>query len=264
METRIRLLLLSVAAATLSACASMHWPWQHGQAAAPPSAAASDATAAPGSATAAPGGATAAPGGATASGTAASTDEASAPPPAVIEPQVDRRTITVPKSGAKNVELGGYYGELSIQDFGAQPVAGARLDYHVTEDFFFEADYARAKAGRTSFEQLSGGIQLLSNAERRFTYYNLSLGYNLLPGEVFIGRDFAMTSALYTIGGMGSVDFAGQQNFTVNFGAGFRVLPTDWLALHIDVQDLVFKSDVTGVNQLKNNLQATIGASVFF
>ena len=50
----------------------------------------------------------------------------------------------------------------------------------------------------------------------------------------------------------------------MNFGAGFRVLPTDWLALHIDVQDLVFRSTVTGVEELKNNLQATIGASVFF
>ncbi len=257
METRIRLLLLSIAAAVLSGCASMHWPWQHGQAAASPSEAAAPGTAAaPGSA--------AASGTAPASGTAASADDATAPPPSVIEPQVDRRTVKVPKIGAKNIELGAYYGELSIQDFGAQPVTGARLDYHITEDFFFEADYGRAKGGRTSFEQLSGGIQLLSDAERRFTYYNLSLGYNLLPGEVFIGRNFAMPSAFYTIGGIGSVDFAGQQNFTVNFGAGFRVLPTDWLALHIDVQDLVFKSDVTGVNQLKNNLQATIGASVFF
>jgi outer membrane beta-barrel protein len=208
----------------------MHWPWHHRQAAAP----------------------------------VASADDANTPPPTVVEPQVDRRTIKVPKIGARNIELGGYYGELSIMDFGAQPVAGARLDYHITEDFFFEADYGRAKGGRTSFEELSGGIQLLSDAERRFTYYNLSLGYNLLPGEVFVGRNFAMTSALYMLGGIGSVNFGGEQNFAVSFGAGFRVLPTDWLAVHIDVQDIVFKSDIIGVNQLKDNLQATIGASVFF
>ena len=230
MESRIRLLLLSIAAATCCGCASMHWPWHHRQAAAP----------------------------------VASADDANTPPPTVVEPQVDRRTIKVPKIGARNIELGGYYGELSIMDFGAQPVAGARLDYHITEDFFFEADYGRAKGGRTSFEELSGGIQLLSDAERRFTYYNLSLGYNLLPGEVFVGRNFAMTSALYMLGGIGSVNFGGEQNFAVSFGAGFRVLPTDWLAVHIDVQDIVFKSDIIGVNQLKDNLQATIGASVFF
>jgi outer membrane beta-barrel protein len=192
-----------------------------------------------------------------------STPDVDAPPPSVIDPQVERRTVKVPTIRPSNVELGVYYGELSIQDFGAQPVAGVRLDYHISEDFFAEATYGRAKAGFTSFEQLSN-VQLISDAERRFTYYNLSLGYNLLPGEVFIGRNLAMTSAFYMIGGIGSVKFAGDQNFTVNFGAGFRVLPTDWLALHIDVQDLVFRSDVTGTEELKNNLQATIGATVFF
>ncbi|MGA8705726.1 MAG: outer membrane beta-barrel domain-containing protein [Steroidobacteraceae bacterium] len=194
---------------------------------------------------------------------ASSDSDSSAPPPTVIEPQVERRTIKVPTIRPSNVEIGAYYGELSIQDFGAQPVYGVRLDYHISEDFFAEATYGRAKAGYTSFETLSN-IQLISDAERRFTYYNLSLGYNLLPGEVFIGRNLAMTSAFYLIGGIGSVNFAGDQNFAVNFGAGFRVLPTDWLALHIDVQDIVFRSAVTGEEELKNNLQATIGASVFF
>jgi outer membrane beta-barrel protein len=201
--------------------------------------------------------------GAQADAAADAASDANAPPPSVIEPQVERRTVKVPTIRPSNIELGAYYGEISIQDFGAQPVAGVRLDYHISEDFFAEAVYGRAKGGYTSFEQLSD-IQLLSDAERRFTYYNLSLGYNLLPGEVFIGRNLAMTSAFYVIGGLGSVRFAGDQNFTVNFGAGFRVLPTDWLALHIDVQDLVFRSDVTGVEELKNNLQATIGATVFF
>jgi hypothetical protein len=150
METRIRLLLLSIALAACSGCATMHWPWHH-----PKSAAAASAS--------------------------ASTDDIDAPPPSVIEPQVERRKIKVPKIKAKNVELGAYYGELSIQDFGAQPVAGLRFDYHISEDLFAEATYGRAKGGRTSFEELSGRVQLLSDAERRFTYYNLSLGYNLFP-----------------------------------------------------------------------------------
>lgn len=191
-------------------------------------------------------------------------EQANAPPPVVVVPQVQRRTVKVPHIRSNNVELGAYYGMLSIQDFGTQPVSGLRADYHITEDFFFEATYGRSNAGKTSFELLSGGIQLLSSAERRFTYYNLSLGYNVLPGEIFIGRKVAMTSALYLIGGIGSVKFAGDQDFTVNFGAGFRVLPTDWLALHIDVQDLAFRSNIFTVYRLQNNLQATLGMSVFF
>jgi outer membrane beta-barrel protein len=232
MESRVCILLLSFVALGSSGCAVFH---RHAK---PDQAAQADAN-------------------------SEATPDVNAPPPSVIEPQVERRTVKVPTIRPSNVELGVYYGELSIQDFGAQPVAGVRLDYHISEDFFAEATYGRAKAGFSSFEELSN-VQLISDAERRFTYYNLSLGYNLLPGEVFIGRNLAMTSSFYMIGGIGSVKFAGDQNFTVNFGAGFRVLPTDWLALHVDVQDLVFRSDVTGTEQLKNNLQATFGATVFF
>jgi outer membrane beta-barrel protein len=241
METRIRLLLLSGVLLACSGCATMHWPWRHQQS---PEQQQPQQPSGPVEVT--------------------TPDDPNAAPPSVVEPQVERRNIAVPQIKSRNLEIGGYYGEISIQDFGGQPVAGARLDYHITEDFFFEGTYGRAKAGKTSFEELSGNVQLLSDAERRFTYYNLSLGYNLLPGEVFIGHSLAMTSALYMIGGIGEVTFAGDENFSVNFGAGFRVLPTDWLALHIDVQDLVFRSNDIGFSQLKNNLQATIGASVFF
>ncbi len=242
MESRIRLLLLSAWAAL--ACAGCATHRAHHPA---PTAAAVPAG-----------------GVATAAGTDEDASADNTPPPVVVQPQVQRRTVSVPHIGARNVELGAYYGILSIENFGSQPVQGVKLDYHVTEDFFFQGAYGQARAGETSYELLSGGIQLLSSAERRFTYYDLSLGYNLLPGEIFIGHRLAMTSALYMIGGIGSVDFAGDQNFAVNFGAGFRVLPTDWLALHIDMQDIVFRTNIFSVYRLTNNLQATVGLSVFF
>ena len=248
MENRIRVLLLASLLVLTSGCATlhrhMHWPWhRHAQAQAQAQASAQDADAAADAAAAAADG---------------------APPPVVIEPQVERRKIKVPKIRAKNVELGAYFGELSIESYTAAPVVGVLFDYHVTEDFFFEAAAGRAKSGKTSFETLGGNVQLLTDAERRFTYYNLSLGYNFLPGEVFIGRNLAMTSGFYLLGGIGSTKFEGDQKFTVNFGAGFQVLPTDWLTIRIEAQDQVFKSDFLGTDRLRNNLSAHIGATVFF
>lgn len=194
----------------------------------------------------------------------AAADEAEEAPPRVIEPEVERRRIKVARIDTENVEVGGVFGALSIEDFGTNPVYGVTAAYHVTEDFFFQAEAGRSTAGKTSFETLGGNIQLLTGDERRFTYYNLALGYNFLPGEVFLGRGLAMTSSFYLTGGIGSVDFAGDQKFTVTFGAGYRVLPTDWMAIHVRMLDRVFDSDLLGESKLTNNLEANIGLTVFF
>ena len=49
---------------------------------------------------------------------------------------------------------------------------------------FAEATLGSAKAGKTSYEDLSGSAQLLTDSERQYTYYDLALGWNALPGEV--------------------------------------------------------------------------------
>lgn len=196
--------------------------------------------------------------------TQADADDSGAAPPRVIEPQVARRTVKVPRIDTENIEVGGVFGALSIEDFGTNPVYGVTAAYHVTEDFFFQAEAGRSTAGKTSFETLGGNVTLLTGKERQFTYYNLALGYNFLPGEVFLGRNLAMTSGFYLLGGIGSVDFAGDQKFSVSFGAGYRVLPTDWMAIHVRMQDRIFDSDLLGEDKLTNNLEANIGLTVFF
>ena len=191
-------------------------------------------------------------------------EDADSTPPRVIEPNVARRKIKTPKIDNENWEVGGGAGFMSIEDFGTNPNVAVQLTYHVTEDFFFRGDLGQSTAGRTSFETLGGNIELLTGDERRFTYYSLSLGYNFLPGEVFLGRDTAMNSGFYVMGGIGSVKFAGDNRLTLNFGAGFRVLPTDWLAIHLGVQDRVFDSDVLGETKVTNNIETLLSATVFF
>ena len=160
--------------------------------------------------------------------------------------------------------MGVYAGALSIEDFGTNFVYGTRAAYHITEDFFAEAAYGRSEADKTSYETLSGGAQLLTDSQRRFQYYNVSLGYNLLPGEAFIGSRHAFNTALYLIGGIGNTEFADDSHFTVNVGAGYRFLLTDWMALHADVRDYIFKSDLLGNDKTTNNLEFTGGFTFFF
>jgi outer membrane beta-barrel protein len=184
-------------------------------------------------------------------------------PPRVIEPEVERRNVTVPRIKSQDIEVGGYIGTLNIEDFGAHRVFGVQAAYHITEDFFFQAEAGRSEAGRTSFEILSN-ISLLPDNERWFKYYDLSVGYNFLPGEVFIGRNHAMTSSFYILAGVGATDFGGDSKFTANFGGGYKVLPTDWLAVHVAVEDRVFNSDLLGIDKLASNLEAHLGLTVFF
>ena len=188
----------------------------------------------------------------------------SEPPGQVIDPQVERREIKEPKIDREDFELGAFVGVLAIEDFESSLVYGAKIAYHVTEGFFVEAAYGRSDAGLTSFEKLSGGALLLTDGERDYSYYNLSLGYNFLPGEVFIGEGHAYNTGLYLIAGLGSTSFAGDDRFTVNIGAGYRFLLTDSVALHLDFRDHLYDIDIFGEEKTVNNLEGTVGITVFF
>jgi len=182
----------------------------------------------------------------------------------VIKPDLERRTITEADIDSEDFEAGVFVGVMSTEDFGSNVVYGARLAYHITEDFFTEAAIGHTKVDKTSYEDLSGGAEILSDSERELTYYNISLGYNILPGEAFIGKGHAYNSALYLIAGIGNTDFADDNHFTVNVGAGYRFLLNDWIALHADFRDHIFDSDVLGKDKTMHNLEATGGISFFF
>jgi len=184
--------------------------------------------------------------------------------PQVVEPRVKRREVNPPGLDTENFEAGLFVGTVSIEDFGASVSYGGRMAYHFTEDVFAEATVGTAKAGRTSYEDLSGSAQLLTDSERQFTHYDLAVGWNALPGEVFFGGTRAMPSAVYFTLGAGSTDFAGDDHFTVVLGAGLRVLANDWIAVHLDARDLAFESDLLGEDKLTHNLQFTFGLTAFF
>jgi outer membrane beta-barrel protein len=189
-------------------------------------------------------------------------DDTTQPP--VIEPDVERREIEPPRIDTEDFEVGILAGQLSVEDFGVNTVSGMRFAYHVTEGFFVELAAGQADTELTSFERLSGAAQLLTDSEREYSYYNVSLGYNIFPGEHFIGKNRAMNTQTYVIGGVGKTTFAGDDRFTINFGIGMRLMPLDWLAIHGDIRDHVFDIDLLGQEKTSHNLEATLGVTFFF
>jgi len=181
----------------------------------------------------------------------------------VVVPEVDRRDVRVPKFPSNDFEIGLFGGTYSTQNFGANAVGGVRLGYHITEDFFVEGVYALSKVDDELFRQiLPGGI--FPTQKPKLAYYNLSFGYNLLPGEVFIGRRWARPGALYVIAGVGSTKIDVQRRPTLNFGFGYRVFLADWAALQVDMRDHVFSLDLLGKRTSTQNLELTGGLSFFF
>jgi outer membrane beta-barrel protein len=190
-------------------------------------------------------------------------DETQASPQSVIKPDLRRREINEAEIDSENFEVGLYVGIISIEDFSSSTVLGARAAYHINEDFFVEAIYGRARAGETSFEILSGGSPFLTDDERDFRYYNLSAGYNL-NGEVFLSQDLVFNSATYFTLGAGSTEFGGDEHFTLSIGAGYRLLLTDYMAVHFDVRDQIFNSEIIGQEKSTHNIEYAVGATFFF
>ena len=189
-------------------------------------------------------------------------DELELEPLVVREP--DRRQVDVDALDKENFEIGGFFGMMNVEDFGTNSVKGLRAAYHVTEDFYVEGTYGMTTLGRTSFERLSGGAQLLTDAERDMKYYNLSVGYNIFPGESFVTSRYAFKGGLYVIAGVGSTEFAGDDRFTINAGLGYRMIATDWLAFHVTVRDHIFETDLLGENETKHNIEFSGGLTLFF
>jgi outer membrane beta-barrel protein len=159
--------------------------------------------------------------------------------------------------------VGLYGGVYATENFGSSGVTGLRMSYHVTEDIFFDATLGQSKVSDEAFRQvLPGGIFV--NRTEQLRYYGVSVGYNLLPGEVFFGRSTAKATQGYIVAGIGSTDFAGQRRQTVNYGFGLRLILADWLAVQADVRDHVFSLDLLGRRKTTHNPEITGGVTFYF
>jgi len=182
----------------------------------------------------------------------------------IITPDLERRSINESQLDSEDWEIGLYTGVLSIEDFGTNSVNGIRVAYHMTEDFVIELNYGLTKAQESSIEVLGGGIQLLTDEQREYNYYNVSIVYNIFPGEVFLGRNTAYNSTFYILLGAGNTTFNENDYFTYTIGGGLRFYLTDYLALHATVKDHIIPNIDIVEEKTTNNLEATLGLSFYF
>lgn len=182
----------------------------------------------------------------------------------LIQPEIQRISFDEAQIDGDDFEILLFAGYLSIEDFGVNPLLAAKLNYYVNESVFVQLTLAQSKAGKTSYEVLSGGAPLLTDDERKLKYYGIDIGFNLLPGEAFFSEQTAYNTTFYISAGIGNTEFAGNDRFTINYGAGYRLLLNDAFSLTLDFRNMVFDVDVFGENKVTNNLQFLIGLGWFF
>jgi len=183
--------------------------------------------------------------------------------PTIIEPQVNRREVKTPKIKAKDFEIGGYFGALSIQDFGTNPIYGVRAAYHVSEDIFLEGFLAARKRGRPAWRTsspISRSSTTLGDASRITTWTWATTYYR---------RDLSRAGTCFQFGAVcdgrhGRREIRRQGPVRTELRIGRALLITDWLALHLDVRDHVFETDLTGRTKNVHNLEATLGLTAFY
>lgn len=181
-----------------------------------------------------------------------------------VKADVERRQIFDDLLDSENFEVGLQGGMISIEDFESSGWLGAHIGYHITENFYLKARYGQAKGGKTSFEKLVNSAPLLTDEQRELTYYGLNIGYNLLPGEIFFSKDLVFNSIFSIELGAGSTEFAGDEQFTVNVTANYRVFINDWVAWDIGMSDYIFDTQVTGESKTTHNLNFVTGISIYF
>lgn len=181
----------------------------------------------------------------------------------LIEPDVEPVVIKEALIDSENFEIGAFFGTLNIEDFESSLVYGARLAYHLSEDIFFEANYGVADAGETSAEQL-GTVQLLTNDQRDYTFYNVNVAYKVLPGQAYVARQYAFNTNFYLIMGLGATEFADDKRLTINYGAGYQVLLNDVFSWHVSARQHMYKIDLLGEEKNSINTELSTGISIFF
>tara|TARA_R110001592_G_scaffold337462_1_gene624095 strand:+ start:16 stop:696 length:681 start_codon:yes stop_codon:yes gene_type:complete len=181
-----------------------------------------------------------------------------------LTPVIERREVKIAGIDTEDFEIGVSGGMLSVEDFESNPVAITHLTYHISEDFFVQARYGLSELGESSFDRLSGGASLLGSEDKDVSFYDLSLGINVFPGETFILDRWAVNSSFYVVGGVGSTQFAGSERFTVNGGVGYRLIANDFIALNFQVRDHIFDTEITGSKKATHNIELGAGISFFF
>ena len=180
-----------------------------------------------------------------------------------MSPELSRRQVAIPNIDALDVEVGIYGGMLNVEDFGANYTYGVSGFFHITEDLFINANYGRSQIKDDTFRRLK--LPLFGESgKRNISDLNFLLGWNFLSGEMFWSKQYAFTSDLYLLAGVGSINFDDESYYSIVGGLGAKILFTDWLALRFEAKLSEYNSSFLGYEKKSRNVDVITGISFFY
>jgi outer membrane beta-barrel protein len=174
-----------------------------------------------------------------------------------VDPNIKRPEVQVKRIKAQDYELGGYAEGIVLDRNHSVGLYGVRAAYHKTDKLFVEGNIAfSSKIGFEDIRQIAGASD---DAGLDYSTYEFSVGYDLIPGDLYITQSYTLPFSFYAIGGVGYVDYEGDGNLAYSYGGGLRVTPTDYFAIRFEVRNQAWSDKKTN-----DNATFSVGVSGFF
>lgn len=162
-------------------------------------------------------------------------------------------------------DIGVTFGTLSVEDFPTEPILGINATFKASEDFFIQYNYFETKLGESSFEANDAFPVLGIGDSRKFSHFDLLLGYSLFQGEFFAAKSNtgAHLSALNLVAGIGDTHLGLEENFTVTLGFGYQIEFYRRVVLRFDYRNHSYETTIIdGQNKERaNTTQMSMGLS---
>jgi outer membrane beta-barrel protein len=162
--------------------------------------------------------------------------------------------------------LGGWFaGDLAD----GAPAYGGAYTFHFTEDLGLEAGYLRSRERFSLLgaiaERNQGLVGLVRSGDNPLQFFTGNVVWSLAYGKVrWMGGAIGRYDFYLALGGGATVG-PGDVGLTGSGGFGMKFYLTQWLAMRLDVRDLVHQQArvALGVDKVVNDITATGGVSVF-
>ncbi|VUD68842.1 hypothetical protein TDB9533_04201 [Thalassocella blandensis] len=177
----------------------------------------------------------------------------------IIEPQAPTEAAKSAAIDTEHFEIGINLGLLTVEDFNTNPMYGVWGNYYINEKFFAYVGYGTSDTEKSNAEGVFD-----FNPDKTFDFASVGVGYRVLNGRSFWGKNRKYNTGLFAVAGVEQVDFAEDSGTGFMIGLSHKTVLTDYLALNIDLKDHIVSRTFVGEDKMTQNIEFTVGLSTFF